>query len=35
MTIKSSGIDDDYKLAFGIFLMETSKLDGKPRLSRP
>jgi hypothetical protein len=29
MTSKSSGIDDDYKLAFGIFLMEASKLDSK------
>jgi hypothetical protein len=29
MTSESSGLDDDYKLAFGIFVMEASKLDSK------
>jgi hypothetical protein len=28
-TSTSSGIDDDYKWAFGIFIMEASKLDSK------
>jgi hypothetical protein len=29
MASKSGGLDDDYKLAFGIFVMEASKLDSR------